>query len=100
MGECKMNLYDEIKSRVPEKFHNEPCFVFLSDTARLGVFNSAAEMIELFDNDIKKVNNWLSGNVMTGNIEEIAKQMAKLDKLKGAKQYLVEYFCESSNPDQ
>lgn len=95
-----MSLFDEIRSKVPEKFHNEPYFVFLTDTARLGVFNSADEMIELFDNDIKKINDWLSSNVMTGNIGEIAKQMGKLDKLKGAKIYLVEYFSEGSGTDQ
>ena len=92
MGKSKMNLYDEIRSKVPEKFHNEPYFVFLSDTARLGVFDSVEDLIELLDNDIKKINDWLSGNVMTGNVEEVAVQMGKLDKLKGAKKYLEEYF--------
>ncbi|MCK4589011.1 MAG: hypothetical protein KAT77_01090 [Nanoarchaeota archaeon] len=92
-----MNLYNEIRSRVPEKFHNEPCFVFLADTARLGVFDSVNDLIELLDNDIKKINDWLSGNVMTGNVEEVAIQMSKLDKLKGAKQYLMEYLVENGD---
>lgn len=87
-----MSLFDEIKSKVPEKFHEREDFIFLLDTLRLGVFESASEIMELFDRDIKKINDWLGGNVMTGNVQEIAVQMKKLDKLKGAKSYLVDYL--------
>ncbi len=87
-----MGLFDKIKSKVPEKFHSEESFVFLLDTLRLGVFNSKEEIIELLDRDISKINNWLSCNVMTGNVQELALQMKKLEKLKGAKSYLEEYL--------
>ena len=87
-----MSLFEEIRSKVPEKFHEREDFVFLLDTLRLGVFDSKDEVISLLDRDISKINNWLSGNVMTGNIHEMALQMGKLTKLKGAKGYLEEYL--------
>jgi len=87
-----MSLFEEIKSKVPEKFHEREDFVFLLDTLRLGVFDSKEEVISLLDRDISKINNWLGGNVMTGNVMELTVHMKKLDKLKGAKGYLEEYL--------
>jgi len=87
-----MALFDELRSKVPEKFHEKEDFVFLLDTLRLGVFDSKEQLVELLDRDINKINNWLGGNVMTSNVIELAEQMKKLEKLKGAKNYLEEYL--------
>ncbi len=89
-----MSLIDEIKSKIPERFHTEPDFQALVETARLNNFTSKEELLGYFDKGIQEIEDWVKNNVSTGGtiVKDLRDKTIKLGTFKACKKYIEEYL--------
>ena len=87
-------LIDEIKQKVPERFHAEPDFKALIDTVRLNNFDSKEAVLDYLKKEIKQIEEWVSKNQQTGGtvVKDLRDKMIKLGTLKGCQKYLQDYL--------
>ena len=86
-------LIEEIKKKVPERFHAEPDFKALIDTVRLNEIHSKIDLLAYFEREIKDIEIWITGNIKTGGtiVKDLRDKMIRLGSLKSGQKYIEEY---------
>lgn len=89
-----MSYIEEIKKKIPERFHPEPDFQALIEIAENNNLNSKLALLEHLNKEIKQVEDWLKKNEATGGtiVIHLRDKTLKLGTLKACKKYVDDYL--------